>query len=42
MSDAAAAASAFFAKKNKKKKKGFKSFNANKVDITQITSTTHV
>ena len=33
-------AAAFFANK-KKKKKNFK-FNANKVDISQITSSTHV
>lgn len=35
------AAAAFFASK-KKKKKNFKAFNANKVDISQITSSTHV
>ncbi len=34
------AAAAFFANK-KKKKKNFK-FNANKIDISQITSPTHV
>lgn len=32
-------AAAFFAKK--KKKKGFK-FNANNIDVSQITTTTHV
>ncbi len=37
MSDAAA----FFAKKKKKGKKSF-SFNANKVDVSQVTSTVHV
>jgi hypothetical protein len=41
MSNDAEAAAAFFAKKKGKKKKKF-TFNANKVDISQITSSTHV
>jgi hypothetical protein len=33
---------AFFANKKKKSKKGFKSFNANKIDVSSVIPTTHV
>ena len=42
MSTDNAATAAFFANKKSKKKKKIKSFNANKVDVSQITSSTHV
>jgi len=33
---------AFFAKKKGKKKKTFKAFNANKLDVSAVSSSTHV